>query len=146
MWDLVLIAEPTDRWAELEETGWDALIAWAAGPQNLRRVLNSDVGRTVSVTCTRGEMTEQFEEPFTEDDRRIVDDSVDEYLADAGIPSRPRGYRWFIRVPDAYGSARTFRDDVHKAINEAYVPTAVHPANWRPVIERVVAAVYSHPR
>lgn len=142
MWGLVPIAEPTDRWAQLEETGWDALIAWAAGPQNLRRVLNSDVGRTVSVTWTRGEVTEQFEEAFTEDDRRIVDDSVDEYLVDAGIPSRPRGYRWFIRVPDAYGSARTFRDDVDNAINEADVPRAAHAANWRPVIERVVAAFF----
>lgn len=143
MWDRVRIDEPTDRWAELDETGWDALIAWAAGPQNLRRVPGSDAGRIVSVTRTRGGVTEQFEEPFTQDDRRLVDDSVDEYLAEAGIPSRPRGYRWFIRVPDPYGSARAFHEIVHKAIIKAYVPTPVHPANWRAVIERVMADVYS---
>jgi hypothetical protein len=145
MWDSIAVAEPSDRWAELDETGWDALIGWAAGPRNLCRFPNSDVGRTVLVTCTRGGMTEQFEGPFTEDDRQAVDDSVNEYLADAGLPARPPGYRWFIRVPEAYDSAHAFHHDIHKAINQAPAPTPAHPANWRPLIERVVAGVYSPP-
>ncbi|WP_223917556.1 DUF5956 family protein [Arthrobacter sp. NicSoilC12] len=143
MWESAAIAEPSDRWAELDETGWDALIGWAAGAQNLRRSPNSDAGRTVSMTCTRGDATEHFDEPFTEGDRQVVDDSVDAYLADAGIPARPRGYRWFIRVPDTYESAHAFHRDVHRALNSVTPPSPAHPANWRTVIERVIAELYS---
>jgi hypothetical protein len=142
MWESISVAGPSDRWAELEETGWDALIAWAAGPQNLRRFPNSDVGRAVSMTCTRDGVTEQFEEAFTVDDRRTVDDAVDAYLADAGIPPRPRGYRWFIRVPAAYDSAQAFHYDLHQAINATPAQTAPHPVNWRPLIEGVVRSFY----
>ncbi|BCW77882.1 DUF5956 family protein [Pseudarthrobacter oxydans] len=145
MWESVAIAEPSDRWAELDETGWDALIAWAAGPQNLRRYPNSDASRTVSTTRARGDATDHFDEPFTETDRQIVDDSVDAYLADAGIPARPRGYRWFLRVPDAYESAHTFHREVHAAINSVEPPSHPHPRNWRPLIEEVIAALYSLP-
>lgn len=143
MWEWIEVTRPTDEWAELDETGWDALIAWSAGPHNLGRLLNSDADRTVSVTCARGGVIEQFEEAFTEDDRRTVDDSIDEYLADAGIPPRPRGYRWFIRVPSAYSSAEAFHDDMHKAINTAKAPESAHPANWRPIIETVVRQFYT---
>jgi hypothetical protein len=144
MWESITVAEPSDRWTELDETGWDALIGWAAGPQNLRRFPNSDIGRVVSMTRTRDGVTEQFEEAFTADDRRTVDDSIDDYLADAGIPARPRGYRWFIRVPEAYDSAYAFHHDLHIVIN-ATTPaqTSPRPVDWRPLIEGVVQGFYS---
>lgn len=88
MWECVEVTQPTDKWAELDETGWDAVIGWTAGPHNLGRLPNSDAGRTVSVGCSRGGDVEHFEEGFTEDDRRAIDDSIDEFLADAGIPPR----------------------------------------------------------
>jgi hypothetical protein len=125
-------------------TGWDALIGWAAGPQNLRRFPNPDIGRAVSMTCIRGGVTEQCEEAFTADDRRIVDDSVDDYLADAGIPARPRGYRSFIRVPEAYDSGHAFHHDLREAINAtAPAQTSPHPVDWHPLIEGGVQGFYS---
>jgi Family of unknown function (DUF5956) len=142
VWECIEVTQPTDEWAELDETGWDAVIAWFVGPPNLGRFPNSDAGRTVSVTCVRGGVVEQFEEVFTEDDRRTVDETIDEYLVDAGIPPRPRGYRWFIRVPSAHTSAEAFHDDVHKAINSAEAPGTAHPANWCPLIETVVRRFY----
>ena len=85
MWECVDIAPPAPgMWAELAETGWDAVIAWSAGAENLGRLLSSDVGRTVSVVCTRGGVVERFEEAFTEKDRQVVDEDVGEYLAAAG--------------------------------------------------------------
>lgn len=35
-------------------------------------------------------------------DRQGIDDDIDVYLLDAGLPPRPRGYVWMIRVPDAH--------------------------------------------
>ncbi|WP_235504768.1 DUF5956 family protein [Arthrobacter sp. Leaf141] len=130
-------------WAELAETGWDAIIAWSAGAQNLGRLLSSDAGRTVSVVCTRGGVAERFEESFTEKDRQMVDDDVNEYLAAAEIPSRPQGYRWFLRVPSAYHSADAFLRDVHAAVVTAESGGPGHPAQLRPIVETVVQRFYT---
>jgi hypothetical protein len=144
VWECIEITQPTaELWAELDETGWDAVIAWSARPQNLGRIRSSDAGRTVSVTCTRGGVVESFEEAFTENDRKTVDDSVDEYLGAAGIPPRPRGYRWFIRVPSAYPSAQAFLEDVYRAIHSAESPGQAHPAKLRPIIRTVVQRFYT---
>lgn len=144
MWECVDIAPSAPGvWAELAETGWDAVIAWSAGAENLGRLLSSDVGRTVSVVCTRGGVVERSEEAFTEKDRQVVDEDVDEYLAAAGIPPRPRGYRWFLRVPSAYHSGDAFLEDVYGAVISAESIGPAHPAQLRPIIETVIHRFYT---
>jgi hypothetical protein len=67
---------------------------------------------------------------------------VGDYLADAGILARPRRYRWFIRVPEAFDSADAFHQDLHEAINATTPAQAsCHPVNWDPLIQGVVQGV-----
>jgi hypothetical protein len=143
MWDDVIVEEPSERWLELDDNGWNALIAWAAGAKNLRRTPVSDEGKTVDVTTVREGVTEVRSIPFTKEDRRIIDESVDEYLAAAGVPPRPRGYVWFIRTPERCPTSRAFWEELTAAINMATTRISMTPGEWRPVIDRVVQGFYA---
>ncbi|OZV72768.1 hypothetical protein CA850_31895 [Micromonospora echinospora] len=44
--------------------------------------------------------------PRSTEDQQIIDDYINEYLGDAGIPSRPTGWRWFLRLPSGYTGPR----------------------------------------
>lgn len=115
-WDVPPL-EAESGWVEVSENGWGALIAWAAGPENLRRTPRSDEGRTVRASCTTGGTTREWTEPFTAEDRRSVDDSINEFLLDAAIPAQPPGYVWFIRVPPHFSSADAFLGAVNAKMN-----------------------------
>lgn len=86
MWESVSEGGPAEGWAELDESGWGALIGWAAGPENLRRgPAVDDSARTVTVTRTdRDGTVAETTEAFTARDRQIVDEEANSYLADAG--------------------------------------------------------------
>ena len=93
MWSDVQESEPSASWLDLPENGWGALIGWAAGLDNLRRRPSSDAGRTITGYTERGGKQQPFEEPFTAADRQGIDDDIDRYLRDAGLPPRPRASR-----------------------------------------------------
>jgi Family of unknown function (DUF5956) len=142
MWtDVSVVESNSDRWAELEENGWGALIGWAAGTANLRRRPSSDEGRSVTVTVERGGAAIASVEPFTTDDRIIVDDSIDEYLQEAGVPARPRGWVWLIRVPENYPSGQAFLDRINTELNSSQ-PAPVRPSGWLAVMQEVVGRLY----
>jgi hypothetical protein len=101
MWESVPEGLPAKGWGELDENGWGALIGWAAGPENLRRgPRQDDSARTVAVTRTDkdGNVVGSVE-AFTAEDRRIVEEEVNAYLADAGVEQRPPGFRWLSGSP-----------------------------------------------
>jgi hypothetical protein len=101
-WDAHTVNDPRSGWVEVEETGWDALKVWCAGPGNRARSLRDDRGRVVRVICeTEAGRTESLE-PFTSDDLRVIEEEIDSYLADAHLPPLPHGYRWFLRTPDGW--------------------------------------------
>lgn len=141
MWNDVQEAGPSESWAELAENGWGALMGWAAGDENLRRRPSSDEGRTVAVSIERQGLKHFFEEPFSAADRKDVDDDIDTFLRDAGIPPRPRGYVWMIRVPGTFASPEAFIDAVDGELLEAS-GGMVHPADLRPVFVSVLGAFY----
>jgi hypothetical protein len=85
---------------------------------------------------------EAFEEPFTSDDRGIIDDDIDAYLRDADLPPRPRGYVWMIRVPDGHPSPGAFLADVDAAIQRAANGTVI-PKQLRPVFAQVFRDFYA---
>ncbi|WP_415855213.1 DUF5956 family protein [Sinomonas sp. G460-2] len=143
MWDDFEIAEPDDRWVLLNETGRDAVIAWFAGPENVSRVPRSGEGETVRVTVSRRGGADVRYEPLTDRDRATIEDSIDEYLADAGIPPRPQGYRWFLRVPAGCDSPGSFLSTLHQAINSDPPGISSVPRAWNPLIRRVVRGFYS---
>jgi hypothetical protein len=117
-------------------------MGWAAGAENLRRRPSSDSGRTVTGYTEQAGVRRYFEEPFTAADREMVDDAIDEYLRDADLPPRPRGYSWYIRVPDGHGSPDSFLADVDAAVLRA-AEGAVHPRQLRPIFEAVLRDFYA---
>jgi hypothetical protein len=142
VWSDVQQVAPSASWVELAENGWGALMGWAAGEENLRRHPTSDAGRTVTGYIEQAGEREAFEEPFTSDDREIIDDDIDAYLRDADLPPRPRGYVWMIRVPDGYPSPEAFLADVDAAIQRAANGT-VDPKQLRPVFAQVFRDFYA---
>jgi hypothetical protein len=99
-WDQVPIGARPPGWIEATENGWGAVAAWFAGVENLVREPTSFEGRSIEVTCVGPDGTERSRsDAFTAADMESIDDDIDSYLADAGVPLRPRGFAWFIRSP-----------------------------------------------
>lgn len=142
MWSAVREAEPSASWAELSENGWGALMGWAAGDENLRRRPSSDAGRTVAGYTEHAGGRDLFDERFTSADRQEVDDVIDTYLRDAGLPPRPRGFIWMIRVPGGYASPKTFLAEVDAAILQA-ANGIVEPKQLRALFTAVLSDFYA---
>lgn len=141
-WDEVQALGEPDGWAEVSENGWGALLAWAAGPENTRRHPTTDDGRTIRTIVERpGQPPEFSTEPFTEVDRDLIEEGVNTYLEDAGVPPRPPGYTWYIRVWPPSLTAAEFLDQVNADVNTGPTGT-VMPAQWRERMETVLAEMY----
>ncbi|HEX7305312.1 DUF5956 family protein [Lentzea sp.] len=70
----------------LPDNGYPLLLAWAAGP---RRVVRTPV-------------------PI-HPDQEIVDAFVNSYLVEAGVPPRPRGFAWYLDLPDGVEPSDVWR-------------------------------------
>ncbi|GAA3284794.1 DUF5956 family protein [Paenarthrobacter aurescens] len=99
-WECAELSEAPQDWILATENGWGALVIWAAGPSNVARVHRASPDRFGLIVHRLPGGAEQ-RQPFrlTEADQASVDDDIDIYLAEAGIPPRPRGFDWFIRRP-----------------------------------------------
>lgn len=144
MWESVPAGGLDEGWAELDENGWGALIGWAAGPENLRRWPADDSTRTVTVTrAGRDGSVMESVESFTAEDRRVVDEEANSYLADAGVEKRPGGFRWLVRLPAQFSTWEEFRAAVTGAVY-AKEPQANHPAEIAPVMKQEVRRLYDN--
>ncbi|BCW11500.1 hypothetical protein NtRootA4_25640 [Arthrobacter sp. NtRootA4] len=76
-WDSFEVSEAPGSWALLTETGWHSMLIWAAGPARVVRIPKAQQARY------------QVE----------IDDTIDEYIREAAIPPRPRGFDWFLQLP-----------------------------------------------
>ncbi|MBT2597517.1 DUF5956 family protein [Arthrobacter sp. ISL-72] len=122
-WELVKVSAPPFEWIQLEDSTWDALISALAGERNVLRQLRS--GRGIKA-----------------DDQEIIDSTIDEHLAAAKIPHRPRGYDWFLRPPPGLPNLPA----LHKNLNEyigAKNPRASHPRELRELVEAGLRLLYS---
>ena len=82
-------------WIEATENGWGAVAAWFAGIENLVREPRSYKGRTTQVTYVVSDGTEESRsEAFAAADMESVDNDIDSFLADAGVPLQPHGFTW----------------------------------------------------
>lgn len=93
---------------ELSENGWGAVIAAVAEPHRVRRGALAIADYTTTIVHERDGRKSSESKPRSEDDQRSIDDDIDEYLAAAGLPPRPRGFRWFIEVPPGVPNADEF--------------------------------------
>lgn len=115
MWDDVRIKDSGQRWELLPENGWFALLAWTAGLNHVSRAAH---------------------------DRASADDPVNEFLLEAGVPARPVGFDWFLRIPDRWPVELSLADELGSQITRAW-PNDTHPAALLPLFERVVHGFYS---
>jgi len=123
------IPNEPDRYVELPESGWGALIAWLAEPAQVVRVPDGqDHVTAVSTSSGDGQMVAcSHPRDAAEDD--LLNDDIDHYLREAdAAPSRPRGYRWFLRLPVAITEARFWE-----------IMNSVGADSHGPVYPRVVA-------
>ncbi len=105
----------------LEQNGWKALVAYAAGPEHCR-LIPLEPNRTVRVTTRRrvGDtwVEAEYEEPYTQDDVDEVYADMADYLAEAGVPAPPRDVRWVLDRPGGL-SEDEFWDEVDEAVESA---------------------------
>jgi hypothetical protein len=93
------LSDDSDR-RVLPESGWGALLCWLAGPQHVARVPASRVRHApVRVEQVTAGATTVSHVERTAADQELIDDSVDEYLAEAGLLPRPRGWVWMLGTP-----------------------------------------------
>jgi hypothetical protein len=130
-WNLFLVvdAEPVEvscgrdevvllsgrRLLSLPDNGYQLLLAWAAGP---RRVVRTPV-------------------PI-HPDQHIVDTFVNSYLVEAGVPPRPRGFAWYLDLPDGVEPSDVWRAAGGGGAHGASVD--LH--RIREAMERGMAALY----
>jgi len=76
----------------------------------------------------------------TPQEQREVDADIGEYLAAAGAPPRPPGYRWYLRLPPGYDPER-FWDTLNAALAAAE-PAPVHPRDIARHLATLVPALY----
>jgi hypothetical protein len=80
---------------------------------------------------------------LTEADLSSVDDDIDVYLAEAGIPSRPRGFDWFIRRPSNNDlDDETFWGVVWAATTESLPDDGLRPSTMAGRAEEAMASFY----
>jgi hypothetical protein len=104
-WDQVSQGRPGGQWLVATEKGLGVMAAWAAGTVNVQKMPVDDRGRTVGAQCHDPDgHVRAWTEPFTVADRELVDEEIESYLLDAGVPLPPWGWVWLIRRPV------TFRD------------------------------------
>ncbi|MBN3498842.1 hypothetical protein JYA52_15160 [Arthrobacter pascens] len=103
-WECEELSEAPAGWIPATENGWGALVVWAAGPGNVVRVPAAPRDRHTVVVTHYPDGSEHREPSMLSDaELESIDDDIDAYLDDAGLPPRPRGYDWFIRRPQNTG-------------------------------------------
>jgi hypothetical protein len=116
--------DATVGYARVTENGYGMLIAWAAGPDRALRVPLRAGDHPVVKRSTRFSGTSPVVEhrERTADEQREVDDDIDTYLRDAGIPLHPRGFTWWVQVRPG-----DTEEDLRRAIGatDSVQPTAV---------------------
>lgn len=126
------------------ETGFGALVAWCAGPSFVTRSRKSSPSdqRVTLVHSDRSGATVRTSRPFTPEDQFLVDEAIDEYLREADVPARPRGYDWWIHVPT--GETDVQEDAFWSQLNLAILdeePLSNSPRDVLTVIDAVLPAL-----
>lgn len=127
----------------LSDNGWGALVAWLAGPQRTHRLPWNREGATVAITVERppGTVVYRGVRPLAAAEAEEIDDDVDSYLTDAGVPPRPRGFAWHLILPPGIASADEFWSTLSDAL-QAEGPEARHPRNTAAALARILDRLY----
>ena len=132
------------RFVELEDTGFEALVAWCCGPEHTVRCVDArPAGRTRITEVLSGRTSVRYEER-TRAEQAGIETDIDSYLVDAGLPGQPAGYRWFVELPGHMAREEEF----YTALNDRLaieVTGPQHPAALLPVLSRTCELLYRGP-
>jgi hypothetical protein len=133
-----------EGWIPTPENGWGALVAWAAGPLNMVRVPAAPRNReTVVVTQYSDGRVTREPSLLTDADLESIDDDIDSYLAEAGLPPRPRGFDWYLRPPAAAaGGPDAFWAAVWEGATAGLPNDGMHPSRLRVATAATMARLY----
>jgi hypothetical protein len=144
-WDdvpVVRLEDVATGWAELDDSGWFAMVAWLAGPRDVARTAD-DRERTATVIVMQGSVeTHRYTEPATAEDLAKLHEDIDSYLADAAIPPRPQGFRWFMRLPAGYVDGQRLQEDIGRRVYSRLPIAAPLPADYVPLIREALGELY----
>jgi hypothetical protein len=143
-WASTELAEAPSGWIRAMENGWGALAVWAAGHGNFVRV-PAAAGDRYGMAVHRLPDGSERSEPFvlTQADLESIDDDIDSYLADAGLPPRPRGYDWFIRrPPNTQAGEDAFWSALWAAATATLPGGGVRPAAIKGLAKEALARMY----
>lgn len=99
------------------DNGFQLVFLWAAGPERGSRVPAEQPRFATVATVTEDGQHSSHREPLTEDDLADIDESVNAYLAEAGLPARPRGYDWFCATPPSLQDSADPARELFYALN-----------------------------
>lgn len=125
---------------QIPDTGFTMLVGWYAGPARLVRLLDL-AHHTVTVTTIRYDgLTSERVEPRSLADQDAIDEGIEDYLADAGVPAPPRGYRWYQRLPHGYTTLAALHAEINTRLRGLDPhATAIRPRDIAPLLDRIVA-------
>lgn len=139
-WGAVELTGPEPGWVEVDETGWGALKVLCAGTGNRGRTRRDDTGRVVRAVRETHEGPAETFEPFTAEDLRIIEDSIDSYILEAGALPLPHGCRWFLRIPDGFEGDLLAYIDVR--LNSALTGGTPQPSDWLRELQPIMVELY----
>lgn len=129
-----------ERYRQLGDTGWYMLVSWLAGPRNIRRAPDDRSAHTVRVTThDRARRATTSTEVRSEADQDMIEEFVNDYLREAGIPARPRGFSWHLRVPGGRQATELWRA-IHAL--EEQESTSLEPAGTAAAARAALAEFY----
>ncbi|WP_428962974.1 DUF5956 family protein [Micromonospora fluostatini] len=148
-WDDVALSPtaptgPAGEYLELPESGWGALVGWTVGPARLVRCPDRPEDHTTVITTISPAGDDHQARPRTAAEQTDLDADINTYLHDAGLPARPPGYRWFLRLPAGHDEDR-FWNAVHESLNREQ-PTATHPADIARQVRTILQEIYGDTR
>lgn len=143
-WGARLASAPPEGWIQATENGWGALVVWAAGPLHVLRVPAAPRNRETVVVTSYSDGRETREPSrLTDADLESIDDDIDSYLAEAGLPPRPRGFDWYLHPsgavpagPDAFWAA------VWEATIAGLPRDGLHPSRLRIAVAAAADRLY----
>jgi hypothetical protein len=88
----------TTHW-QFPDAAWFAIFMWAAGPNRVVATKDQTTREPVRhVHANPDGSLVHRDVPFTSSDQSDVDDDLDEVLGHVGLPPRPRGFDWYLRI------------------------------------------------
>jgi hypothetical protein len=125
------------RYWECGGTGFDMMIAWVAGFATLRKFPDFRVPMTSHTETRPGRRPRTWQQPMDDEFAGEIEDAINGYLTDAGLPGRPAGFRWFQTCP---GGLKPI--DLYDAAVEAQSTAGRSARHQAAAVRQAIAALY----